>query len=174
MTSSSGQSYIGVFCVGGIALIFLVIGIALILKSRRDKQKASASRSWPSTTGRITNSGVSSHTSRDSDGDMEVSYSISVEYEYAVKGQNFNSRNISFGARNSHRHRSQAEAELANYQVGKTVAVFYNPANPEEAVLERNASGSNALAIIGIIFTVMGALTGCGMIAAILFKVISG
>jgi hypothetical protein len=72
-----------------------------------------------------------------------VGYVPEVEYVFSVGGVDYRGHRIGIGeiAPDS----PEAKAALERYKVGRTGPVFYNPANPEEAVLERDAPASPAV-----------------------------
>jgi len=91
-----------------------------------------ASRSWPSVGGRITEStlDVETHAGKSD------SYMPRIRYEYAVKGETYESSQLNFwGSMGG--SRSVAARTTARYPAGATVAVYYNPESPSEAVLDR-------------------------------------
>src|SRR5512145_2739045 len=129
-------------CGFGLLLLFGGIGIFAIYTGRKSVQRADASQGWQATTGLITGAQVEQSPSMDSDGDWSDSYSPRVSYDYTALGQLYTGKKISFGFTKAHNTHRGAEAELARYPIGSQVTVFYNPANPAEAVLERKAGNS--------------------------------
>jgi len=173
MSSSNMGLIFGLVCGGGFSLIFAGIGAFLLYKNNQSRKKASASQSWSSTTGQITEAHVNRSTSTDSEGDMSYSYSPAVQYTYQVAGQAYSGKNLTFGFTTGFSSSSKAEAIIARYPVGSQVTVYYDPANPGEAVLERKAGGSTASLVLGIIFLVVGLCIGCGTVAGVLLSVMS-
>ena len=163
----------GLLCGGGLALVFGGIGAFLIYQSIQQRKKAGASQSWPSTAGQITHASISHSTSTDSEGDTTDSYSPHLSYTYQVLGSQYTGDKISIGFQQSFSNRNKAAEILAHYPEAAQVAVFYNPQNPAEAVLERRASGSTVALVIGIIFAIVGVCTGCGTLVGILFSLAS-
>ena len=151
-------------CGGFFFLIILAGGVGLLVFSRRSQQKADASLGWPSTNATIILSEVTESVSRDEDGDTSTYYLPHVVFSYVVGGQSYTSQVIAFGGKVGRSNPSQVQAELAQYPVGAVVPAYYNPAKPEEAVLERKASGGAKTARNGGIFL----LALAGMIACIL------
>jgi hypothetical protein len=155
----NGIPVIGIICGGFFLLLFGAIGILLIFKSVNDKKKVGASANWPSTTGSITRSSVAESVSTSND-DNITHYYPQVTYTYQVAGTTFEGKHIMFGAVESGSH-TKAQATIALYPVGKSVSVYYNPADPKEAVLERQSKSSNIMLILGIVFLVMALCTLC-------------
>ncbi len=146
---------IGVCFVG----IFFIVGVVLIIKAIRDRKKAEASTSWPSTVGTITESTIEESYSRDEDGHRETHFKPVVKYNYQVVGSTFTGDQIAFGG-GSTGHYKSAQQTIANYPVGTQVTVYYNPEKPEEVVLERRAASSKTMLIIGVVFLVVSACSG--------------
>jgi hypothetical protein len=152
-------------CCGGVLLLVFGAGGAFaIYQSRKNLKQADASQGWPATTGRITDAHVNHSTSTDSDGDSSDSYSAQVSYEYQALGQPHTGTRISFGFAKSYNSRHQAENELARYPLGAQVAVYYNPSNPAEVVLERKAGGSTLGTVLGVLFIILGLCIACPLI----------
>jgi hypothetical protein len=164
---------IGMLCGGFFFLLFLGLGIFLIYRTQQSKKKAQVSQNWPSTQGQITDAHVSRSQSTDADGDTSTSYSASVAYTYQVGGQAYSGHNIAFGFNPSYSNESKAQAATARYPLGGQVPVYYDPSNPSDAVLERQASGSNVGMILGIIFIVIGVCLACPIMAYTLTSVLS-
>ena len=164
---------IGMLCGGFFFLLFLGLGIFLIYRTQQSKKKAQVSQNWPSTPGQITDSHVSRSQSTDSDGDTSTSYSARVAYTYQVGGQAYSGQNIAFGFNPSYSNESKAQAAAARYPVGSQVPVYYDPSKPSDAVLERQASGSNVGMIVGIIFIVIGVCAACPVVLVTLTSTLS-
>ena len=108
-----------------VAVVGLAVIFGAILWFQSAKKKVTAQ--WPSTSGRV----LSAQLYRpSSSGDISENEPI-VSYEYAVDGRTYQCRRIKYGLT------PKAAPALAKYKVGSQVAVFYNPANPADAILER-------------------------------------
>jgi hypothetical protein len=160
---------IGLVCGGFFILAFAGLGAFLIYKSVRNRKKADASQSWPATSGQITAAHVSHHTSTDSDGDSSDYYTPKVSYTYQALGQEYQGDKIGFGFQVSYGSPGKAQAILASFPVGGQVAVYYDPNNPAESVLERKAGGSTLTLVLGIIFIAVSLCVGCpGLVVLVL------
>lgn len=118
------------------------LGAAMAVRSKKTITEAKASSKWPSTQGHITQSTVTFgpggvHGTR--------LYRPEIEYEYEVSGVKQRANAVSFGPLTALSDPQFANDRVAKFPVGKAVAVFYNPENPEEAILE---PGTNAGAYI--------------------------
>ncbi|MFN3386480.1 MAG: DUF3592 domain-containing protein [Candidatus Thermochlorobacter sp.] len=127
----------------------LLMGAALIIFGIVSQYQQRQAQTWAETTGNITHSNFVD----DSEGGR-----LTIEYEYSVAGRRFQSAQLAptfmlYNAR-----------EMANkYPVGAAVTVYYNPDNPEEAVLERQSAVAWGPLLMGAV---------CIGIAAILFFVV--
>lgn len=119
--------YIGIFA----AVMIGVLVVAAVVKMREVR----GAQSWRTTTGKVTRSEVRAQKRRDMD-DRERTRSVpSVGYEYTVDGRRFSGDRISLAEIIPE---SDIESTLDRYPVGKQVTVYYDPANPKKAVLERD------------------------------------
>ncbi|HEU0099286.1 MAG TPA: DUF3592 domain-containing protein [Allosphingosinicella sp.] len=119
--------------------------------------KAKAAETWPAAAGRVISSEVVEEESNDRDGNSSTWYNPVVTYAYSVGGRERTSRRLRFG---NYRFasRRKAEAALASYPAGATPMVRYNPADPDECVLETAKPGPIYLimALFGFLFVGFG------------------
>lgn len=141
----------------GIVLItvapFALVALIMVIAVLRGGAKVRASRNWDTTTGRVLYSGVASRRSSTSEGGTNTYYYPQVAYEYEVRGQRYQSQRIAFGNIGYGSPR-KAEELASRYVMGGPVQVFYDPANPDQAVLERR-SGSNRALVLGVTLIVV-------------------
>jgi hypothetical protein len=109
------------------SLISLSIGLGCGFALISSISRQMASKNWSTTKGEILRSDLE----EDSDG-----WFPQVDYSYTVGKQNYTGQRIGFYTPNSGAE-AYAQKQLAPYPVGKAVIVFYNPAKPEDAVLDR-------------------------------------
>ena len=147
----------GVLFSGCIAGIMFPIALLLVVLGLINQRRAQASQAWPAVAGQITGSRLGTQSSDDG-----TSYFPMVHYQYAVAGQAYQNDRIVFGGGITG-NRGPAETILARYPVGHTVPVYYNPANPQEAVLERRSGSTTLLVGIGAFLMVLG----CGIFACL-------
>ena len=128
----------------GIALFFgAFIGIAVIVKLREVR----AAARWPSVPGKVISACViakeviTHHATVDEDSDQsgdndrrEKRNFANITYGYTVAGKQYTCSRLSIGEDMGN---DDVEGKLQRYPVGKAVEVFYDPADPEKAVLER-------------------------------------
>lgn len=115
-------------------------------------QRGKAATHWPTTKARIARTEIAIRQSKGT-----KYYGPKIEYEYAIGNEKISGRNIAFGTTDQDDDdRRWAEKYLAKYPVGKTVTVFFNPADPHESVLEpgttRTAYIVCACGLVAILF----------------------
>lgn len=116
-------------------LVLLLAGILLTTLAFRVDRDARASRDWPSTSGTIESAAVAMR----SEGNERKQFAARIRYAYAVDGRSFSGERVSFESGPS-ANRGLAEAIVARYAPGSNVRVFYDPLQPERAVLEPGGS----------------------------------
>ena len=161
-------------CGGIFVLVLLALGTYLIVFSLRSKKKAEASQGWPSVAGTMTLSEVKQSINRNEDGIESISYYPAVEYTYQYAGQSFTSKRLQFGGVQGQKNSTNAQKVLARYPQGGSVTVYYNPENPSEAVLERQAGGSKVSLVIGIILLVLSVCIACPLLVSLVRNLLSG
>ena len=76
---------------------------------------------------------------------------------YGVSHRTFTSKGIAFGHTANLILPGEAERIVGRYPAGEPVTVHYNPARPQEAVLEQGSGcGAYVVLVIGILFLVAG------------------
>ncbi|HEY4891267.1 MAG TPA: DUF3592 domain-containing protein, partial [Reyranella sp.] len=116
------------------ALFFMALPVSVagvILWKGTQVRHAAA---WPSTRGRIVRSTLRAQHNRQQAAVMKVSNVADVEYEYTLGDRVFRGTRIGIGDSAGGR----LEQTLNHYSVGATVPVYYDPKNPENALLERD------------------------------------
>ncbi len=144
-----------------IALVMLLAGIGLIMLGRNASKKAKASQSWPTTQGVVV--AVSIKATTDNDGND--TYTPIVRYRYEVNGKTYESQRLAFGGQTSFSNNFEAEDFLKSYQENAPVTVYYNPANPSEAVLDTSTSSGRSLIFLGGFFVFIGLALSVGYVA---------
>ena len=131
--------------------VFLAIGGGLTFWGWNILQSARASSTWPTVTGRVVSSEVT--TSSDSDGDD--TFQPRVVYQYTVQDVSYDNTTIKFGE-NSYDSRRQAEQIAARYPAGEPVTVYHHPEQHDQSVLEPGVSAGSYIVLgIGLIFVVV-------------------
>ena len=143
------EATLGLLIGGGVCFIFFVIGIFITRAAILNRRKAEESTSWPSVQGTITKAWVETQKHEDDDGSVTITHFPRWEYEFVISGMTYTSQNISFGGTGGSHNEYEAQEGLNQYPVNSQVQVFYNPSNPEEAVLEPGMQGTMTLIIVG-------------------------
>ncbi len=144
----------------GVTAFLMLLGGGLLFLGIRAKRTAGASRAWPSAQGTI----VSSQLLASGRGKSRW-YKAQVSYTFAANGQSYTGERVMFGdARSSSMAKEQGVVD--RYKQGAAVEVFYNPQQPQDAVLERRTSGTTltylilgtVVFILAVFVAVMGLL----------------
>lgn len=142
------------FIINNTKLIFLACLCILIFFLFIDQIclyiKANKSRNWPTTDGEIIFSTLQTQLSDDSNKDSKTFKAV-VSYKYIIERKEYVGDKIFFGDNiyvNSIKRPSQT---LIKYPSEKKVAVYYNPLNVEETVLEPGANSTLKI-ILAVMF----------------------
>lgn len=121
--------------------LIVIAGLGLFAWAWTAYRDGRRSLGWPSVSGQVTSSSVTLETTQaDSDSRLESTYYPSVSYDYRVDGQSLKGSRIGVGGAEGTARKEDAEAVAGRYAVGSKVDVYYDPANPEYAVLVRGAN----------------------------------
>jgi hypothetical protein len=142
------------------ALILIAVGVKL-----NELRKA---RRWPETTGKVIASRVQSLSKSPSDpgygrDETGVSNQPFVQYEYKVGGRTYQCSRISVAEEVDG---TELRAILERYPVGKVVTVYYDPARPERALLDRTLPAGKLALGLGCL---MAIFVGGPLIAMFLY-----
>lgn len=137
-------------------LVPALLGLGLFLLGWFQFRRARASRSWPAVTGRIVDAKVESETSQgDSENPDSTSFFPAIQYEYQVGAQAYRASRIAFD-RKSYPKPQLASQALQAFPAGAEVLVYYDPAKPGDAVLQRTNSTGTVLMAVGGLIVVLG------------------
>lgn len=123
--------------VGALGLFTFVIALAV-------QREAWATRDWQTAPGRIIGSEAEEYRAWVSDSSnprLRTFYRPTIVYLFSVNGRDYIGDRITFGGQAGWSASIFFRYRLARYPEGSQVTVYYNPANPSEAVLERRAFG---------------------------------
>jgi hypothetical protein len=113
------------------------------------------SGAWPSTLGEVVRSEVV-RTQGGAWDSRQRTYEARVEYRYEVAGREFRGTTIDLGGTVHTSLPRHAEKRCATYPVGIRTLVYYDPARPERACLERTGGGPLFFGAVGVAFAVVG------------------
>ncbi len=132
-----------------------LIGFVFIGRSLYHRAKVQASQNWPPVMGTI----VEATLRKQSDGEG-TTYAPQIRYDYVVNGVRYTSNRIAFTPQTYVRSK-RAQQDLDRYPVNSAVTVYFDPAKPSDAVLQRNAPNTVlglAAGIVLLAIAVAGAL----------------
>jgi len=145
-------------------ILALVFGLFLALGASmtwafllRPALKIAAARSWPVVPCQVLASGVRSHR-----GDKSTTYSVNILYAYEYEGRPFRANRYSFFTGSSSGYGGKA-AVAARYPAGRRAECFVNPADPTEAVLNRDFTAAAWVGLVPLVFALVGAGGLAGM-----------
>ena len=145
-------------------IIAIGISAVILIYIGSDILKAQKSRSWPTASGTVLDSGMESHQSRDDDGDIKTTYGATIQYKYTVDGQEFVGDRRTFSNVRTSSVRN-TEKILERYPRGSSVDVFYDPDDPSSSVLESGVGAATyILLLVPIGFLVFGIAGALGFI----------
>ncbi len=149
-------------------LLFIAVGVGLVTSARRTAKRSRASLSWPTVPGTVRASDVLTtyhdHTRYDRG---------SVLYQYVVGGTTYWSDTVSLSAVGVAGDLQRARETVSRHPVGSEVVVYYDPDDPEAAVLAPGVAAFSGMTLaIGIFFAVTGGgevLVGLIWVALVVF-----
>ena len=131
-------SHIGiriVACLAGAPL--LLIGGLIIVAYLLTVWKGLRTRRWQVTCGRVITSGVTAAKSEDMPEEWSLPDQAKVVYQYEAEGKRYTADTMQIRGNMQTARSVRREPELlSRYPPGTSVLVYYNPAKPEEAVLQ--------------------------------------
>src|SRR5687768_13269029 len=138
------------------ALIISGVGLAVTGYVGPKLWRAVSSRHWQPVAGTIVET-VIEHIG---DADSKLRHQLRVRYTYSVKGEVFTGDRLNFFAVTvPHATRASAQAHLQRISRGQTIDLWYDPADPTQAVPDREIPWALWLALaVGVIFLAGGAL----------------
>jgi hypothetical protein len=144
------------------ALLIAVFSVAVFVKGRR---QAKDSAQWPTAAGTITTSTIIEERIEDRNDDeknlvrITLRYRVDLRFAYRVGQRDFIGTTWMWGWTPIYGGRDLAEKVVSKYTQGQPVTVYYDPARPDNAVLEpNNRQGSMAPLVFGGLFAVAGAV----------------
>lgn len=147
--------------------IFLLLGLGVSYYGYRLIRRARASSEWPAARGQIESSAVDVEKERERDSDGNVHYDTKyvprIVYRYQVEGTDYYGEQLSYGSTSSG-NASWAYRIRDQYPPGTEVSVYYDPGNPQEAVLQPGAKWTTYIVLgIGVLFALTGGLILTGI-----------
>lgn len=133
----------------GFFLVLSALGLAMAAFGVYFIGYSNDATSWPSVEGRIVQTTVRTWTPRrpggagtDSERQRRRRFYPEVTYQWAVDGQTFTGSRYSLGeSQDDHEERADAVEAARRFPAGGPIEVFYDPADPSSAVLDRSRQG---------------------------------
>jgi hypothetical protein len=135
----------------GLAFMIWIIGV---------KRNHQGTANWPKVVGRMTYANIAILERETAEG-IHRTFTPVLSYDYAVEGVAYTARkrNVLPAEQATYTDRRRAEMIVARYAAGSVVDVYYNPANPKQALLEvPKPKAHQAVLSYGVTHVVMGAL----------------
>lgn len=138
--------------------VFLLMGSTAVYFGATNYMDVEDVKEWPSTTGTVTQVGVSEvYVSGHKGTSSHFEYHPMVYYEYQVDGITYYGNDLA-KLESSYSSYADAQGYLSRYGVGTVVTVYFNPGDPGEAVLEKTTSTELLLIpLVGLLFASIGA-----------------
>lgn len=156
MAEPTTTSWIVALVTTGLGLLMLGFGVYFLFT-------AQDSTSWPVAQGvieRVAIRTASNNTSASGSGSPR--YYAAIAYRYTVDGQAYRSSRFSLGSGNRmgkmHKTREAAREAASAYSSGDPIRIYYDPADPAEAVLRAGANGGTYVPLVlGLLVGALGA-----------------
>ena len=150
--------------------VFTVAGLSLTASQVRLLTRARATRSWQCCSGEIVGAAPGGYLEAGTRGDVWAGSFARIRYRYSANGQPYEGTQISLSGPPPESWTSSsgyAAVLLQRYAVGTKVAVWYDPKDPQQAVLEPGDNRSNYWGVAaGVGFFLVGLLWFLGAVAA--------
>ena len=144
----------------GVAMIVMPIPVIITILVFVKMREARKAATWATGRAEIKSSKVRAERHRFAEDTTKVTNKAEVRYEFAVDGKTYTGTRISIGENPE----GGVEAGLKRYAKGASVPVYYNPANPEECVLERDLPVSAGCMWTGAAVLMLLGMFACALI----------
>jgi len=130
----------------------VLMGLVTLLKAGADKVRLDAAADWPTTYGTVLSAQL-----EELEYGSELRWFPRVSYQYAAQGRTLIGTRLTAGQQPHWHDRADAVRFLERYFVRSRVAVYYNPSNPADSVLEPRGSGRSDHALgLGVALVALG------------------
>ncbi len=141
-----------------VLLIPVLIGIGLFGLAMVSLHRAKNSAFWRDTNGRILSATIEKSERQSSGHGNEFRYTPKISYTYSVNDHEFISGRIKIMNDYSSNSLEAVQKIILKYRPGSEVIVYYDPANPKRAVLEKGVSTEIYILIAFSIIILLGSL----------------
>ncbi len=139
-----------------LAVMLSFMGLFALLIALASSREAKNTQNWKSTWGKIESSGVEKFQTSVESGSgrrrWQTLQRANVVYSYKVDGNDFKSDKVVEGWKSSASFGFLAKRAASKYPEGQPVEVFYDPANPSRALLDRRLKGGGFTYVIAFTF----------------------
>ena len=131
--------------------VILFVGANMLVNCAAAYRTGYSAASWPTTTCTITDSSI-----RDGYGKYRNSFRAHVSYKYQIDGEPYSNDVIYAGYPPTSRR--NAVTLSREFPIGETATIWYNPSDPNDAVLKTGVGWSiHVLMAVSLLFTTVGA-----------------
>jgi hypothetical protein len=127
---------------------FIIVALALAYVGLRSRRRAGSSGHWIQAQGRVLHADVQMRRSSNGRGGINTFYYPVVVYEYVANGYRYQNNRMNFGSPMGYGSPTIAQEIVGRYHPGNIIDVYFDPANPQDSVLERRAGGSSNLLLV--------------------------
>ncbi len=140
----------GIWAIRAFISLFLLVGLGVLIFGVLNYIKAKDSETWEKVKGVVISSEISKSSS-----DGGTTYGADVIYRYRVNKKKYKGDDVTVSEVSTSSY-SRAQQIVARYPKRKKVAVYYDPDDPSDSVLERGVSGANwFLPLFGLGFIII-------------------
>ena len=130
--------------------LLALVGASFLRQNRQSRRRLEASRHWRSVQGEVTRAETAK--TRNRRGTVQAK----IAYTYVVAGTTYTGKKITIGGEVSTSGGARARAWLDRYPAGSKPTVYYDPADPGVACLERTHEGAAMELVAGILGIALG------------------
>lgn len=134
---------------------FLLFWFVFALAAAYKLWEVRRARGWKRASGTITSSGIGTDVSEPRDGVRDVRHVARIAYRFNIASRTYHGSRIDLAERPA---AMTVEEVSQRYPVGKTVDVYYDPADPHDCVLDRNLPAGAAKGCLVVMLVVVPAL----------------
>jgi hypothetical protein len=137
--------------------VLILLGLIFVGITPISIKRGKKSENWPQTEGKVISSEVETRQEVDTEGDTSTYYYPRINYEYKVSNEKFQSSK--YRLLDASMTMKKAKQLVESFTPGQTVAVYYDPVKPAEAVLITGAPKFLYIfAVIGVFLIIAGIL----------------
>lgn len=154
-----------------LTVMSVILGLYTVRMYRARFKADQQSKTWPTTTGKITSSRIDEFMGRakTATGSRRTIYTPQIKFSYTVDGKQYHGDRIGNGDYQSYTEYSPNRL-IKRYPAQSEVTIYYNPADPTDALLQPTAAGNLIGLIVGTIISLFGVIC----IAIVVYRLVTG